>query len=296
MTLRIVHLGKYYHPHAGGIETHVRTLAAVQAARGNEVHVVCVNHDRTLDRTYWDGPVSVRRFTPRWSFGKLEWVPEVSRYLDDLHCDILHIHVPNPTMTLAVLSMATKIPLVATYHSDVIGMPLRRWMFGPWERRLLSRTAAIGATNPRMAEASACLALHRERVRIIPMGIALDRFVAPRPEVEQRASQIHQAGNGPVWLMCGRLVPYKGHAVALDALRDVPGDLGDHWRRSAAAGTATAGGTVCVSAIGRDSWAASPTTMSPRTIAPPRRTGCHRSCRARPSDSSRWRPWPAGAR
>ena len=44
MHLRICHLGKYYAPATGGIETHVRTLAKAQAALGHDVSVFCINH------------------------------------------------------------------------------------------------------------------------------------------------------------------------------------------------------------------------------------------------------------
>src|SRR5262245_66237922 len=72
--LRVVHLGKYYPPSAGGIETHTQTLARVQADLGADVHVVVVNHATTggRDATFeWlsrtrpaaetDGPVRVSR-------------------------------------------------------------------------------------------------------------------------------------------------------------------------------------------------------------------------------------------
>ena len=44
-TLRICHLGKYYPPSPGGIETHVRTLALAQAELGMDVQVFCMNHE-----------------------------------------------------------------------------------------------------------------------------------------------------------------------------------------------------------------------------------------------------------
>ncbi|MDZ4688726.1 MAG: glycosyltransferase, partial [Planctomycetaceae bacterium] len=148
-----------------------------------------------------------------------------SRYLDDLNCDILHLHVPNPAMTMAVLKMRRPAPMVVTYHSDVVGMPLRKLLFHPWDRRLMLRAKIIAATNPRMAESSTRLAGHQERVRVVPLGIPLERFVTPSAEVERRAREIRAEIGGPLWLICGRLVAYKGHSIALQALADVPGTL-----------------------------------------------------------------------
>jgi len=203
----------------------VRTLANAQASRGDEVHVVCLAHDATVPRQGWDHEVFVRRFAPRVRFAKLEWTPEITGYLEDLHCDILHIHLPNPSMTLAAIGLCTRVPIVATFHSDVVGMALRRWLFAPCERRLLQRLHFVVATNPRMAAASECLAKHAARVRVIPLGIALEPFMTRSAALEQKCDQIRAALAGPIWLMCGRLVPYKGHSTALRALVKTAGTL-----------------------------------------------------------------------
>ena len=223
--MRIVHLGKFYHPHSGGIESHVRTLAHAQAAQGDDVQVVCISHDPKLPDVAQDGPVAVRRFRPRVSVAKFDWLPQVRRYLDQLDFDVLHVHLPNPAMTLPVLGMKRSRPLVVTYHSDVIGMHLRKWVFAPLNRRLLNRASVIAATNPRLAAASPVLTQHRAQVCSIPMGISLNHFLNPDEGVWRRAAEIRQEIEGPLWLMCGRLVPYKGHAVALDALKQTVGTL-----------------------------------------------------------------------
>src|SRR5215203_7331030 len=43
--LRVCHLGKYYPPAYGGMESHVATLARAQRRLGAEVTVYCVNHE-----------------------------------------------------------------------------------------------------------------------------------------------------------------------------------------------------------------------------------------------------------
>jgi len=223
--MHICHLGKFYHPHAGGIESHVRTLAQAQAACGYQVSVACISHASELPPSTSDGPVDVRRFRPRFSIAKFDWLPGVSRYLDRSGFDILHLHLPNPAMTIPVLSMQRQIPLCITYHSDVIGMSLRKWLFEPLNQRLLKRAQVIAATNPRMAAASPVLSQHRERVCSIPLGIPLSRFLHPSLTMRQRAATFQHEVTGPIWLMCGRLVSYKGHEIALRALVSTQGTL-----------------------------------------------------------------------
>ena len=118
--LRILHLGKYYAPARGGIESHVQLLARGQAAAGHDVTVLCFNHrDRgardALDRSFervpeseeLDGAVRVRRLG-RWVrlFGT-DLVPTlVARSLAGALSshDVVHLHTPNPMMLAACAS------------------------------------------------------------------------------------------------------------------------------------------------------------------------------------------------
>src|SRR4051812_35049360 len=61
-SLRIVHLGKFFHPAHGGIERTVRSLAHAQATLGASVRVICMDHERGgATRIEQDGPVEVVR-------------------------------------------------------------------------------------------------------------------------------------------------------------------------------------------------------------------------------------------
>src|SRR5438874_8548040 len=81
LPMRICHLGKYYPPAPGGIETHVRTLARAQADLGASVRVFCVNHEPGPTAVEHDGPVEVTRFRPSASVAKLDLCPELVRAL-----------------------------------------------------------------------------------------------------------------------------------------------------------------------------------------------------------------------
>src|SRR5262249_54090792 len=148
--LRICHLGKYYPPAPGGMETHIRTLAQAQAALGVEAHVVCVNHadkegrDLTTFRfrstptlREADGPVRVSRAGRKASLAKLDICPDLLALLRQFRSaglDLLHLHTPNPTMLLALAVLRPAATLVITHHSDIVRQRFLRHVLGPVER------------------------------------------------------------------------------------------------------------------------------------------------------------------
>src|SRR6185312_13578225 len=110
MTLRICHLGKFYPPAPGGVETHVQTLARAQARAGADVQVVCVNHrDTSSTDVTWrpfgttptvvesDQGVRVTRLGRRASLSRLDMCPSLPAALWRLRnegIDIVHVHAP----------------------------------------------------------------------------------------------------------------------------------------------------------------------------------------------------------
>src|SRR5205814_5226153 len=85
--LRICHLSKYYPPAAGGIETHVRTLALAQAERGASVRVFSVNHQPGPTVEEDDGPVRVTRFGRLASVAKIDVCPGLAGALRRAQAD-----------------------------------------------------------------------------------------------------------------------------------------------------------------------------------------------------------------
>ena len=77
--IEVCHLGKYYPPAPGGIESHVRTLAQAQAELGLEVQVLCVNHEPGPTAVERDGPVEVTRFGRPASVAEARRLPRPGR-------------------------------------------------------------------------------------------------------------------------------------------------------------------------------------------------------------------------
>lgn len=256
--MKVVHLGKYYPPASGGIETHTQTLARAQAALGADVRVVVVNHAaadgrdvtfdplaRTPDATDADGPVRVYR-AGRWGsaarFDLTPTLPAVLRRVLRDPPDVWHMQAPNVTMMLAALADRRVRPLVVTHHSDIVRQRLLRHLVRPVETAVYRRAARLLSDSPPYVEGSDLLRRFRPKVETLPLGLDLAPYLDPSAAALAHAEQLRKRHPGPVWLSVGRLVYYKALGVALRALREVPGTLvvigtgpmEDQWKRQAA--------------------------------------------------------------
>jgi rhamnosyl/mannosyltransferase len=233
--LRICHLGKYYPPAPGGMEAHVQTLARAQAECGARVQVFCVQHNSNPTCLERDGKVTVVRFRPLASAAKIDVCPRLLARLANLNADLLHVHVPNPTMILASLWAKPKTRIVVTYHSDHVRQRIRAALFRPLESRFYRKVDRILATSPLYVGGSAFLQSHSDQLMILPHGINTHPFLELSTEDRQEASRIRRQYQGPLWLACGRLAYYKGLVHAVRALAKVRGTLlivGDGPERS----------------------------------------------------------------
>jgi rhamnosyl/mannosyltransferase len=238
--LRVCHLGKFYAPASGGMESHVRTLARAQAELGAEVRVVCVNHrDRRGDdvtwETFaatetveeWDGPVRLTRVGRRASLARFDVCPGLPAALARLRgrVDLLHLHAPNPTMLLTLAAVRPPAPVVVTHHSDVVRQRRLVLAIRPFEHLVYGRAAVIVSNSPGYADGSPLLQAYRAKLRVLPMGVDLSPYQNPGDAALDYAGRLRREHGAPLWIAVGRLVYYKGLDNAIRALVAVPGKL-----------------------------------------------------------------------
>lgn len=238
---RVVHLGKYYPPAPGGIESHVQTLARAQAALGMDVHVVCFNHaDRHGKDITWirhgttptvherDGQVRLTRLGRSASMARLDICPQLPRVLarlEEAGMDVLHLHTPNPMMLMSVMMAGPSVPLVITHHSDIVRQRLLKLALRPFELMVYRRAAVILATSPRYLRGSGLLKRYAAQVRSLPLGVNLEGYLRPSEQVLKQSTALKAEHGEPLWLSVGRCVYYKHYHVAVAALAHVPGKL-----------------------------------------------------------------------
>lgn len=226
--MRVTMVNKYYPPHLGGIEYHMRDLATALVARGHNVRALVANEARETVRERVDG-VDVTRFGRSFAYASTPVSLGLRRAIKaeaSAHtpADVLHLHFPYPWGEVSWLSASPGLPTVMTYHSDIVRQKALLAAYEPLLRRVLDRVDVIIATSPDMVEHSPFLSRVAEKCRVVPFGIDVDHFDLTGEQTE-RAADIRAAHVRPVVLFVGRLVYYKGVDVLVEAMASVDADL-----------------------------------------------------------------------
>ncbi len=218
--MKVLHIGKFYPPRMGGMETHLRQLAVRHKAR-IDVQVVVANEALRTDRCWVDGV----RITRVASFGELASSPltwGLAREIARTDADVVHLHAPNPLAMIAFLRSGHKGKLVIVHHADIIGRkPLKKLIWPVW-RRCMDQASAIIVSSRTLAETSEELAPYRDKWRMIPFGMD---FSFLDNVLEQDIENVRARFPGRIVLYVGRLVPYKGLQFLIAAMRDVDATL-----------------------------------------------------------------------
>jgi len=220
--MRVVLVGKYYHPYMGGIENHLRVVAR---ELGGEVDldVLVSNTGRRTVRDVVDG-IPVTRCASFGRYGSIEATPGMALELSARRYDLIHLHLPHPVGIAAYLASVKPRGhrLLVSYHGDVYRQVRLNRLYEPLVLNLLRRAEKVIATSPQLLDYSDVLNQFREKVRIVPYGIDLEQFSA-RPEEANEAARIRKRyDNAPLLLGVGRLIYYKGFEYAVRALAEVP--------------------------------------------------------------------------
>jgi rhamnosyl/mannosyltransferase len=223
--LSVLHFGRFADPRAGGIPRHVDQLLGALAPRLRIANLVASTdrhtrvsrrHGYALVEAGCHGLVGGTAVAPAM-------LPIAHRLVRQLDVRIVHLHLPDPLSLLIAETLSRSIPVVATWHSDVIRQKAALRLYQPLVDRLARRMPAmIGATRAHFDTSTQLAALPAERRRVIPYGIdpaSVDNADARALGVRLRAS----IGPGPVVLGVGRQVYYKGFEVLIDAMRVLPG-------------------------------------------------------------------------
>jgi len=220
--MKVLHVGKYYYPYRGGMETYLYHLCMASAGSVDVEVVVANTGRRTVHETVEGIPVTrVGRIATVRSTGIC---PSFIRHVSAIPADIVHIHSPNPMAELSVLASRSRAKIIITYQSDIIRQRALLKVYAPVLRRLLARADRILVHTERYARSSPFLRPHLHKIRYVPLGIDVAAY-RKTPAVERLVQDIIARYGERIVLFIGRLVYYKGVAYLIDAMKDVPANL-----------------------------------------------------------------------
>jgi glycosyltransferase involved in cell wall biosynthesis len=141
-----------------------------------------------------------------------------------LDFDIVVHHAPFPLADLALSRLSNRVGLVVFWHADITTYSQLRRLVSPAITRSLQRADRIIVADQSSIDNSRFLQPFRAKCVVVPYGIDIDYWSCCSPE-EITKAEILRRKHPRLILGLGRLVPYKGFAVLLEALRKVEGDL-----------------------------------------------------------------------
>lgn len=213
--MKVVHVGKYYPPHWGGMETALKDMCEVLSSRV-ELEALVASDGRTAVTEIVRG-VRVSRLASLGTLFSQPLVAGLGRRLRQTDADVVHLHEPNPLAMISFLLSGSSAPLVIHYHSDIVRQKRLRVLYRPWLEWGFARASAIVAGSEELVRHSPVLSRWRQKCVVIPFGIDLARFLAI-----ERTPAADLSARPPLILAVGRLAYYKGFHYLVEAMRSVP--------------------------------------------------------------------------
>lgn len=210
--MKVLHLGKYYWPEYGGMETALQQIAEAGVRLGHEVRCVVAQQPGLPEKLETINGVEVLRLA---TYAKVLSAPLSPYYRAwGAGCDVLHVHLPHPVAELESLrAAAPNAKLIPYFHA----YPVRqRWLgslwFGQVTARLLNQAKGVLVSNPEVPKAFPQLSPWASKVKVLPFSTnCLDAAAMQKFAGVRRESRLV--------LAVGRLVGYKGFDVLIEAWR-----------------------------------------------------------------------------
>ena len=214
--LKVLHVGKFYPPHFGGMESHLQTLCE-ELSKSIEVEVLVASDQWRSERSRRGG-VEIARLATALMLHGTPIVPRMASAMRRARPDLVHLHFPNPMAALACLMSRLDVPIVITWHSDVVRQRRAAAIFAPLLSLLLRRCTAIIVGSTAYIETSVVLNARRKQCHVIPFGIRAAEFEHPDAA---RVAEMRRRYGERIVLGVGRLIYYKGFENLIRAMTDV---------------------------------------------------------------------------
>lgn len=232
--LKVLHIGKYFPPHRGGMETVLRDQMNIQTRdEGLRVAAVVHSSERRLTDKVEIQPLGYHvRLAARWftaAYNPISplFLLSVIREIKLCRPSEIVIHLPNlSAFWLLIVPMIRDIPWVIYWHSDVLVDRLKLInkvffkTYKTFETLILERAEKVIVTSPPYRDSSESLKPFLSKCIVRPVELDKARFA----NVLGKSTVISRLASKPPSILCvGRLTYYKDFGTAIRATSMIEG-------------------------------------------------------------------------
>lgn len=212
---KILHIPNFYLPNIGGVEdTCYNIVAELKKDPEYKQEVICFNSRKETVKEVYDGVPIIRvgYFLKKFSQPiSINYSKLLREKIKKFNPDIIHLHLPNPLISLYVLLIIPKkTKLVVHYHSDIVNKRLFYFFYKPIEKAVLGRADKIICTTKNYAEGSNKVKNFIDKVSIVQSMINIERITLRKEDSKSLQNLREKYKNTKIILFVGRLVSYKG--------------------------------------------------------------------------------------
>lgn len=215
--MRVLHVFKTYYPDSfGGIEQVIHQIAQETAKHGVKSDILSLSNNPKSEVIIWQGE-RIHQAKCNFEIASTRLSVQAIRLFKDLvkEVDLIHYQFPWPYMDFLHFITRVKKPTVVTYQSDIVKQKYLHKLYSPLQNAFLNSVNKIVATSPAYVESSSILPHYKDKIQIIPNGIAP---YTEKLDLKKQAFWQQKCGE-KFFLFVGVLRYYKGLFILLEAMK-----------------------------------------------------------------------------